>query len=390
MKKVILTICCVLCFIIFTIHSGFNPMVIAESTDVQITSKSAYLVDFNTGTVLFEKEPNLKLPVASMVKLMTILLTFEEIEKGNLKLDELVSTTDNASGMGGSQVFIDPYVEYKVEDLLKSVIVASANDASVALAEKISGSEANFVAKMNAKAKELGMQNTSYINCTGLPAPMQYSTAKDVSTLNRELLNHKNYYQYSTIWMDKLIHPSGRETELVNTNKLIRYFKGCDSGKTGSTDEAGFCLSASAERDGLRLISTIVGGSNSKTRFNEVSDMFSYGFANYENKKILSNDEKITQIKVSRSSTKCIDVYAIDNFYGLTKKGEKASFELKLECPEKVNAPIQKGDTIGKILVIKNGQIIKEIDAISNTTAEKYTYKDGLNEIIENWKIKSA
>ena len=217
-------------------------VVIAENEkDVDISSKSAILMEYDSGEVLFSKDECKRLPVASMVKMMTILLSLEELQEGNVALDTKISTSENAAGMGGSQVFIDPFVEYSFEDLLKSVIMASANDASVALAEYFNGNEKAFTNRMNKRAKELGMKDTHYSNCTGLPAPEQYSSAKDTAILLKEILKHEIYHNYSTIWMDTLTHPSGRTTELVNTNRLIRYFKGCDGGKTGSTNEAGCC-----------------------------------------------------------------------------------------------------------------------------------------------------
>ena len=246
----------------------------SNAAEIDITSKSAALVDYSSGEILFEKNATEHLPIASMVKMMTILLTLEEFEKGNLSEDTMITTSENASGMGGSQVFIDPYVEYSAGDLLKSVIVASGNDASVALAEHISGSEQTFVKRMNDKAKELGMNDTNYVNCTGLPAPEQYSCAKDCAIVLKQVCGYELYHKYSTIWMDELIHPSGRKTELVNTNRLVRYYEGCEGGKTGSTNEAGCCLSASAKRGGMRLISVIIGANNSQTRFNECSKLF--------------------------------------------------------------------------------------------------------------------
>ena len=215
--------------IILAICCGSVPVPVQAASE--ISSKSACLMSYETREVLFEKNSHTKVPVASMVKMMTILLTVEDIENGELSLDEMVSTSENASGMGGSQVFIDPYVEYSVEDLLKSVIVASANDASVALAEHISGSEANFVKRMNRRASELGMTDTNYVNCTGLPAAEGYSSAYDSAIILSELASHDIYHNYSTIWMQDLVHPSGRVTGLTNTNRLIRYYSGCDGGK---------------------------------------------------------------------------------------------------------------------------------------------------------------
>ena len=291
--------CIMLCILATTFCVNLGAFSFAD-TSLDISSKSAILMDFSSGTILYEKDAEKHLPIASMVKMMTILLTFDEIDNGNLTEETMITTSENASGMGGSQVFIDPYVEYSAGDLIKSVIIASANDASVALAEHISGSEEAFVVKMNEKAKLLGMDNTNYTNCTGLPSPEQYSCAKDCAIVLKEVAGHDIYHKYSTIWMDELTHPSGRKTELVNTNRLIRYYEGCDGGKTGSTNEAGCCLSATAKRNNMRLISVIVGAQNSQTRFNECSKLFNYGFANFENKSIINSQTPIFDLPVNK------------------------------------------------------------------------------------------
>ena len=357
----------------------------AESADLSVDAKSAILIDYDSGEVLFEQNPDEKVQVASIVKLMTILLTFEEIEAGNLSLDEMLTTTENASSMGGSQVFIDPFVDYSVEDMLKSVIVASANDASVALAEKISGTEEAFVKKMNQRAKELGLNDTVYVNASGLPEPGQYSTARDVAKLTKEVLKIKDYFNYSTIWMDKLTHPSGRETEVVNTNKLIRYFKGCDGGKTGSTDEAGYCLTATAERGGMRLIAVVLGAKDATLRFNETSKLLTYGFANFENKQIISSGESLIEAEILRSKVKTVPVYAAEDFYVVSRKGDGAQYAVTVEIDEKICAPLASGEKVGTVSISKDGVIIKTIDAIVGTEIPAITYGESLKEIIKNW-----
>ena len=335
MKKFGFAIFCGIMCIACALSSFRIDFASAESADLSVDAKSAILIDYDSGEVLFEQNPDEKVQVASIVKLMTILLTFEEIEAGNLSLDEMLTTTENASSMGGSQVFIDPFVDYSVEDMLKSVIVASANDASVALAEKISGTEEAFVKKMNQRAKELGLNDTVYVNASGLPEPGQYSTARDVAKLTKEVLKIKDYFNYSTIWMDKLTHPSGRETEVVNTNKLIRYFKGCDGGKTGSTDEAGYCLTATAERGGMRFIAVVLGAKDATLRFNETSKLLTYGFANFENKQIISSGESLIEAEILRSKVKTVPVYAAEDYYVVSRKGDGAQYAVTVEIDEK-------------------------------------------------------
>lgn len=380
-------VCSIMLCILTSICCGSMQvaMPVSADADFSLTSKSACLVDYASGQVLYEKNSTEHLPVASMVKMMTILLTLEEIDNGNLTLDTMVTTTENASSMGGSQVFIDPYVEYRTEDLLKSVIMASANDASVALAEQIAGSEKVFVAKMNQRAKELGMNDTNYSNCTGLPAPEQYSCAKDSATVLKAVTAHENYHKYSTIWMDELTHPSGRKTELVNTNRLIRYYDGCDGGKTGSTNEAGCCLSASAKRNGMRLISVIVGAKNSQTRFNECSSLFNYGFANFENRNLLDVTNAINTLPVSKGKLENVDVYASENYSVVLHKGVQADYEVSYELPSTVKAPTKAGDVVGKAIISKEGNVVTEVPLVVKTDIEKLSYKDCIDRIVAKW-----
>ncbi len=383
MKKILsssLLVFLTLCFLI----SPCARIAIAEN-DVDISSRSGILMDYASGEILFAKNAETHLPVASMVKMMTILIALEEYDANNVTLDTMISTTENASGMGGSQVFIDPYVEYSFEDLLKSVIMASANDASVALAEYFNGNEKSFVNRMNKRAKELGMTNTNYVNSTGLPAPEQYSCAKDSAILMREILKHDLYHNYSSIWMDTLTHPSGRETELVNTNKLIRYFEGCDGGKTGSTNEAGCCLTASAKRNDMRLISVIIGAENSKTRFNESSLLLSYGFANFENKLLVDISAPLKKVKVNKGKLDEVDVYGEENFSVIVKKGDNATYETNMEIPDAVKAPLGNGDVVGKVVITKEGSVIKEVNVIVKEDIKHSSYLDNFNKIVENW-----
>lgn len=354
-------------------------------SDLDLTSKSGLLMDYASGQVLFEKDSEKHLPIASMVKMMTVLIALEEYEAGNIELNSLITTTENASSMGGSQVFIDPYVDYTFEDLLKSVIMASANDASVALAEYFNGNEKSFTNRMNKRAKELGMNDTNYVNCTGLPAPEQYSCAKDCAILLKEVLKHDIYHNYSSIWMDELTHPSGRKTELVNTNRLIRYFQGCDSGKTGSTSEAGCCLTASAKRGDMRLISVIIGAENSKTRFNESAELLNYGFSNFENRFLVNSDSVFANLKVGKGKIDDVDIYAKESFSAVVKKGDKIAYETVAELPDCVKAPVKAGDAIGKVVVTENGNVIKTIDLIVKEDVKHFSLLDSINRIVEKW-----
>ena len=355
------------------------------SNDIDITSKSAILMEFDSGEVLYAKDECKHLPIASMVKMMTILLSLEELQEGNVSLDTKITTTENASSMGGSQVFLDPYVDYTFEDLLKSVIMASANDASVALAEYFNGNEKAFTNRMNKRAKELGMIDTHYVNCTGLPAPEQYSSAKDTAIILKEILKHDIYHKYSTVWMDELVHPSGRKTELVNTNRLIRYYQGCDGGKTGSTNEAGCCLGSSAKRGDMRLISVVIGAENSKTRFNESATLFNYGFANFESQKLVDSDDPISNIQVVKGKQDSVDVYAQTSFSAVLKKGDKSGYDTVVDVKSSVSAPTKNGDVVGEVTVTKNGNVVKKIPIIVKDNIKHLSWFETAHKIVEKW-----
>ncbi|MBO5885098.1 MAG: D-alanyl-D-alanine carboxypeptidase [Clostridia bacterium] len=388
MKRVLFTIYSVLILFVYTISCSViqNTQVFAKTdTNIETEAKSILLMDYNSNTIILEKNSKARLPIASMVKLMTILLTYEAIENNQFSLQTKVSTTENAAKMGGSQVFIDPFVEYSVNDLLKSVIMASANDASVALAEYICGSEVEFVNLMNKRAKELGMENTLYANCTGLPAPEQYSCAYDCAIVLKEVMKHEHYHTISNVWMDTLTHPSGRKTELVNTNKLVKYYKGCDSGKTGSTSEAGYCLTTSAIRDGFRLIAVVIGSKTGQDRFKDASTLLNFGFANYENKIILdSNTPIIENYRILQAKCGYANIYVNESFYGLCKKGNKTGYDITYEI-DQIKAPLKSGDKVGTLFIAQNGIVIKSVYLIVNQDIEKNGFYDNLKQITQNW-----
>ena len=372
------------CMLIAGFGGDFTP-VMAQNDVLSLESKSALLMEYASGDILFEKDSQERLPVASMVKMMTILISLEEYDAGNVSLDTMITTTENASSMGGSQVFIDPYVEYRFDDLLKSVIMASANDASVALAEYFNGNETAFVNRMNKRAKELGMKNTHYSTCTGLPAPEQYSCAEDTAIVLREILKHDLYHNYSTIWMDTLKHPSGRETELVNTNRLVRYYQGCDGGKTGSTNEAGCCLGASAKRDGMRLISVIIGAPNSKTRFNESAVLLNYGFGNFQSQTLVDCQTPIATLKLAKGKKDTIDAFAKENFSAVVKKGDDTNYQTKIDVKSKISAPAKNGDVVGEVVVTKQGNVVKKIPVIIKEDAKHLSLFETAREVVNKW-----
>jgi D-alanyl-D-alanine carboxypeptidase (penicillin-binding protein 5/6) len=351
------------------------------------TAKSAYMIDFGTGTVLYERDPDKRMPIASMVKIMTLLLTFENIESGRMSFDQKIVISENASGMGGSQMFLDTGLEYPLSDLIKGVVVCSANDASVAIAETISGSVEEFITLMNERARSLGMENTCFVNVTGLPQDGQYCTARDVTTMMRELLKHKDYYRFSGIYMENYTHPDGRVTELVNTNKLVRFYKGCDAGKTGFTNEAMFCLSASALRNGMRVVATVIGAENSKARFAEVSSLFNYAFANYSEDRLVCKDEPIANnIEIRRGKSERIAVAADRDVYVLRKKGDNKEYSVRLDLNDKLKAPVAKGSVIGKLTVTdQNGAIVGTANIVALENIESAGYGDSLKKVLLDW-----
>ena len=370
---------------VFGICSQKDVCVSYAGGEVDLSCKSACLVDYASGEILFAKNANEKRPVASMVKMMTILLTLEDLKDGRIDLKDTLTTSENASSMGGSQVFVEPYQKYSIEDMLKSVIISSANDASVALAEHLNGSEETFVKRMNKRAKQLGMENTHYVNCTGLPTVEQFSSAFDSAKLLKEIVKFDTYHNYSTTWIDTLKHSKGRETELVNTNKLIRYYEGCDGGKTGSTNEAGCCLSATAKRGDMRLISVVVGAENSKTRFNECSKLFNYGFANFKNEKLVCVDTAIESVSVLKGKLSQIELFAKEDFVALVKKGDTSAYTYDIIVKEKIKAPILENEELGKIVIMKNGQEIKQIPLVSKVKVDKLNFGDMFKNVVEKW-----
>ena len=328
MKKISI-LCCLLAVLtaIFTVNT---VKIDARADEVVFgSSRSALLLDSESGTIVYEKNSNDRRQIASMVKIMTLNLIFEEVEAGNVSLDEGINVSEYATSMGGSQAFLDAHCSYKAEELVKSIIVASANDSCVAMAERISGEVGAFVQRMNEKASEWGMDNTNFVNCTGLPAPNQYSCAKDVSIMMRKLLKHEKFFEYAKVWMFDFIHPSGRKTELSNTNKLVRFYNGCDGGKTGFTQEAMSCLSATAKRGDTRLVCVVMGSPDAKSRNAEVSKLLDYGFANYESKTFLRGGEELSdEVKVEGGKSNSTLGVVESNLSAFTKRGENKDFEV--------------------------------------------------------------
>lgn len=348
--------------------------------EVAVTAKEAILVS-EDGQVLAEHNATEHRPIASMTKIMTLLCVYDALDDNKISLDDQVCVSERAASMGGSQVFLEQGGTYTVNNLIKSVVVCSANDSCVALAEHVSGSVESFVKTMNEKCAELGLVDTHFDNCTGLPAVSQYSCAKDVSVMLRNLVKHPHYFSCSRIWMEDFAHPGGRVTGMTNTNKLVRFYQGCDGGKTGFTSEAGHCLAATAVRNGMRVFAVVVGATDSKTRFKEVSDMFNYAFANYEQKVYLAANEKVGDIDVVGGKAKSAEVVSDGQLTFFGKKGQSAC-TVTVEKLDHIQAPVRKGDIIGTARLLRDGEEVASVKLVAACGVEAKSYLDYVKEIV--------
>lgn len=341
-----------------------------KEANLELNCKSAILVDASTGTVLYEENADLRLAPASVTKIMTLLLVFEAIDEGKLKYDDILTVSENASSMGGSQIFLEPGEQMNVEELLKSVIIASANDAALTLAEHVFGSEEAFVAAMNEKAKELSMNNTNFENVTGLDDDTtdHLTTARDISIMSRELLKHEKVMEFTTIWMDTV---RNGEFGLTNTNRLVRFYRGITGLKTGYTSSAGFCISATAKRDNTHLIAVIMGADSSDGRNASVAKLLDFGFANYSIYKTEAIDTG--SVKVYGGVKDTVKT-TTEDFETLLNKGNQGKVEYKIEVNEFIEAPVRKGDVVGKVIYTLNGETIGENPVICEENITKITF----------------
>ena len=355
---------------------------------ISVSAKSAFVMESDTQTTIYAKEENKRLPIASMCKIMTLLLSFEAIDCGVLEFSEQITVSENAAAMGGSQVFLEANASYPVKELIKSIIVCSANDSCVAMAEAIAGSEEAFVVKMNEKTKELGLENTLFANCTGLPKEPQYSSAKDVAKMLNKLIEHEEYFEFGKIWMDKFQHPEGRYTEISNTNRLVRFYDGCDGGKTGFTNQAGFCLAATAKRNNMRIISVVIGEENSKQRFDDVRRTFDHAFANYSLKTVVDGEVPLGESVVAvGGKTKQLKVIPQRSGFIFGKKGEKENVTTEWSMIKSVKAPVSAGEVVGEIVVYKDGVEVDRIPLVAAENLEKANVFDNFKEIANAWNF---
>ncbi|MEW9669666.1 D-alanyl-D-alanine carboxypeptidase family protein [Ammoniphilus sp. 3BR4] len=368
-KKVALLIAMMLCLL------PVSSFAQESAIDLAPNAKSAILIEVDTGTVIYEKNSHEKLPPASITKVMTMLLIMEAIDRGELKLTDKVRTSEYAASMGGSQIFLEPGEMMSVDEMLKGIAIASGNDASVAMAEHLAGTEEAFVSKMNQKVKELGLKNTNFANTNGLPSTNHFSTAYDIAMMSRELLKHEEITKYTSLYQDYLRKESNRPFWLVNTNKLVRFYPGADGLKTGYTSEAKFCLTATAKRDNMRIVAVVMGEPDSKTRNKEITQMFDYAFSQYQSFPLVKKGEVVTQVEVNKGSVDKVNLIAPHPFGILSKKGEKPEdFEKEITVKQDVVAPIQQGDVLGEMVVRKQGQEIAKLSLVADASVEKASW----------------
>lgn len=348
-----------------------NVEEVKNTLDLAKNATSAIMLESSTGEIIFQKNANEKRPPASMTKMMSMLLIMENIEKGNLTFEEEVTASAYASSMGGSQIFLKAGEKMKVEDLLKGIAIGSGNDATVAMAERIAGTEEAFVKLMNDRAKELGLTNTNFKNSTGLDAENHYSTAYDMSVIARELVKHKKILEFTGTYEDYLRKDSASPFWLVNTNRLVRFYQGVDGLKTGYTKEAGYCLTSTAEKDNMRLITVVMNEPSTQIRNGETSSMLDYGFNMYSVNKILDTDTSLQKSKVELGSVLEVEIVPTEEVKILNNKNSderNVTYELELNT---IKAPVKKGDIVGKIKVYEDNKVINEINATVKYDVDK-------------------
>lgn len=351
----------------------------AVGTVLDIKAKSAVLMEPNTGKILYEQNADKPLPPASITKIMSLLLVMEALDRGDFTLETVVNASEHACSMGGSQIWLEPGEGMTVHDLLKATVIASANDACVALGELVAGSEEGFVELMNSRAKELGMNSTTFKNCTGLDAEGHLTTANDVAVMSGELIKHDLIKDYSTVWMDTL---RDGKSELVNTNKLVRFYKGTTGLKTGTTSVAKYCLSATAERDNLSLVAVIMGGETSSDRFEGAKKLLDFGFANFSFRQI-GAELKETEIPLLKAEKKTLKVKAEEEISLLSQKSAKNDIKRETEWNKNISAPIKKGQTVGYVNIYNGEENIGKIPIKAAENIKKMTFGLSFGKILK-------
>ncbi len=358
------------------------PKVYAQNEDFGLSCKAALLMDSATGTVLYENNSHEKMPMASVTKIMTMLIAMENIDSGKMSYDDTVTGSAYAKSMGGSTIFLDEGEQLSVNDILKGIAVASGNDAAVAMAEHIAGSAPAFVEMMNKRAAELGMKDTHFVNCNGLDAGGHYSSAYDIALMSRELLKHPGIHKFTTIWMDSL--RDGKFT-LSNTNKLVRFYDGCTGLKTGSTSKAGFCISATAKRNNMHLIAVIMAAPTSKQRQADASALLNYGFSTYSVTDAVTKGEKIKDVSINKGTAAKCPVVCADNVSTLSKKGEKVEIKKIVKLKKNVTAPVSKGEKAGELICMNGKKEVGRTELLYDGDVKKMTVFYAYGLIVDKW-----
>ncbi len=354
-----------------------------------VDAKSYILMEASTGQILSEDNSEEALPPASVTKIMTLLLIYDAIEQGKIKWEDTVTVSEHAASMGGSQIFLEPNEQQSVEALTKSIAIASANDAAVAMAEFIGGSEEGFVALMNERAKALGMKNTNFVNACGLDTDNHVMSAKDIAIMSRELITkYPDIKKYTTTWQDTITHTTNKgasEFGLTNTNKLIKWYNNATGLKTGSTGKAKFCLSGTAEKDGMELIAVVMAAPDPKSRFQSVMKILDYGFAGYELKKGKAQGEEVGSVPVHKGMVDGVKAVADKEVTVLTQKGSKSELTCEARLTESVTAPVKKGDKLGEIIYYSEGKEAGRCDAVARDDVEKASLARNIGVLIRKW-----
>ena len=355
-----------------------------DNAPLSVSSKSAILTDVGSGQILYEKNAHDKLPPASVTKVMTMLLICEALDSGKITLDDSVQISDNAASMGGSQIFLEAGEVQKVDTLLKGIAVASANDGCVAMAEYIGGSVESFVDMMNAKAKELNMKDTNFVNTNGLPVDNHYTSAHDIAIMSRELLKHDVISKYLTTWMDQVVVGKKQITVgLANTNKLIKHYQGATGVKTGFTQQAKYCLSASAKRGDTHLVAVTLGAETSPERFKDATSLLNFGFANYESVKLCSKNDNIATLTLDKADEQKINLVAKEDLSVLIKKGGNKDFTRKIKVNENPTIPIKKGTNLGYVEIYQGKTLVGKVDLVNTKDIQKASYLKMLQRVID-------
>lgn len=350
-----------------------------ENKEIETTADAALLMAADTGEILYSKNPDKKLPMASVTKLMTLLLAVEAVEQGKVKLDEKVVASENAWSMGGSQIYLEPGEEFSFNELLIAVAVGSANDASVALAEHIDGSVESFVASMNERARKIGCANTNFVNDTGLPAEGHYTSAMDLALILKECIRHPLFMKVSGIYEHDL---RGGDFKLWNTNKLLKWYRGVDAGKTGWTNEAKYCLASTCERDKLRLIAVVLCTPEPKSHFRESIKLYNFGYARYRAVCLEDREQVVKTVKVDKGTVEDLGLVTRDKVVVVVKKGDDKGYQGRIEAPESIPAPIAKGQEVGQYVVTKNDVEVMRAPLVAGADVSRRSFTQQLNKAV--------